>query len=129
MIILSLPLFAETILLGGLELVVEGCAWGAFGCLFFRAMPIRRNDWYVECSILTLLYSVWDYWEGLFMSRLDISIGNQEFLDIFGGDMSELWEVTPVDYLINALVVCAGYVVGRRLIRRICRPAAAAPIP
>lgn len=64
----------------------------------------------------------WDWASLELFKSLDISIGNQKFLnslDFIGGDLESLLEIGLSDILIDAVVLFAGYAMGRSIHRKL----------
>jgi len=111
----------ECVLAGLEHVVVEALVFGTVGYFICRAIFGKQNKWYVEVVGLTLLLTLDMLWADRVFRTLDISIGNLQFLEWFGGE-PDIWGPTDVyDLVIGFAQVTAGYFFGRYLRRRIGR--------
>ena len=116
---------AELLLYALLDVLLLIICWGIAGYLLFRILGVSEEKSHYDFAIVCLICITTDYWFQTLLYKLDIVIGNQEFLEIFGEDTEWLFEFGWFDVISDVAIIYAGYFIGQRIWRRYKRRTAA----
>jgi len=114
-----MSIITSTVLYGGIEFLFDAIGWGLFGYLLFRCFGVKEKYWYLDWIVVSSLFIIYEFWGNSYMIKLNISIGNKEFLRFVCSDVNSLFEMHFVDVLVNAIQILIGYMVGKLALKRL----------
>ena len=108
-----------TCIYGAIELIVTSIVWGSFGYIFFRFIGVKEKYWYWDCMLVFILLMVWEISLNAYLTKLDISIGNQEVLAFLNYDVKGLFETDYLDFVLGGLEIFLGYMLGKFILKKL----------